>query len=141
MFAFNAAKRLSILFLSALLKGASVGPMIKLAIDVDSRFMSLQETSKQASMNDFRFEYSLLPSFTSILISAFVGIAIAFVCLSAATMLARRREYLYLGGLVASGLSILWWLQFVSSIFRGSSSLFKFEVNSNFKKERIVCFR
>ena len=43
-------------------------------------------------------------------------------------MLARRREYLYLGGLLSSGLSMLMWLQFASSIFGGSASIFKFEV-------------
>ncbi|KAF6163377.1 hypothetical protein GIB67_019435 [Kingdonia uniflora] len=42
-----------------------------------------------------------------ILITAFVGTAIAFGCFSAAAMLAKRREYLYLGGLLSSGLSIL----------------------------------
>lgn len=44
-------------------------------------------------------------------------------------MLARRREYLYLGGLLSSGLSMLMWLQFASSIFGGSASIFKFEVH------------
>ncbi|XP_010441497.1 PREDICTED: bax inhibitor 1-like [Camelina sativa] len=93
-------KRLSLLFVSAVLEGASVGPLIKVAIDVDP----------------------------SILITAFVGTAIAFVCFSAAAMLARRREYLYLGGLLSSGLSMLMWLQFASSIFGGSASIFKFEL-------------
>lgn len=35
---FDAAKRLFLLYLSALLKGASVGPMIMLVIDFDSRW-------------------------------------------------------------------------------------------------------
>ncbi|KAF6170419.1 hypothetical protein GIB67_014349 [Kingdonia uniflora] len=43
-------------------------------------------------------------------------------------MLAKRREYLYLGGLFSSGLSILFWLHFASSIFGGSAATFKFEV-------------
>ncbi|XP_009128942.1 bax inhibitor 1 [Brassica rapa] len=93
-------KRLSLLFLSAVLEGASVGPLIKLAVDFDP----------------------------SILITAFVGTAIAFICFSGAAMLARRREYLYLGGLLSSGLSMLMWLQFASSIFGGSASIFKFEL-------------
>jgi hypothetical protein len=37
---------------------------------------------------------------------------------------------LYLGGLVSSGLSILMWLHFASSIFGGSMAIFKFEVNN-----------
>ncbi|KAH0899241.1 hypothetical protein HID58_048809 [Brassica napus] len=93
-------KRLSLLFLSAVLEGASVGPLIKVAVDFDP----------------------------SILITAFVGTAIAFICFSGAAMLARRREYLYLGGLLSSGLSMLMWLQFASSIFGGSASIFKFEI-------------
>ncbi|CAH2046100.1 unnamed protein product [Thlaspi arvense] len=100
-------KRLSLLFLSAVLQGASVGPLVKVAVDVDP----------------------------SILITAFVGTAIAFVCFSAAAMLARRREYLYLGGLLSSGLSMLMWLQFASSIFGGSASIFKFELKNSADKE------
>lgn len=64
----------------------------------------------------------------SLLVSAFVGTAVAFACFSAAAMLARRREYLYLGGLLSSGLSMLLWLHFASSIFGGSTAIFKFEV-------------
>lgn len=64
----------------------------------------------------------------SVLVSAFVGTAVAFGCFSAAAMLARRREYLYLGGLLSSGISMLLWLHFASSIFGGSTALFKFEV-------------
>ncbi|KAK9144638.1 hypothetical protein Sjap_004541 [Stephania japonica] len=93
-------KRLSILMGSSLLQGASIGPLIDLALHVDP----------------------------SILISAFVGTAIAFACFSAAAMFAKRREYLYLGGLLSSGLSILFWLQLASSIFGGSSATYKFEL-------------
>uniref|UniRef100_A0A1J3DWY8 Bax inhibitor 1 n=1 Tax=Noccaea caerulescens TaxID=107243 RepID=A0A1J3DWY8_NOCCA len=98
--AYEQQKRLSLLFLSTLLQGASIGPLIKVAIDFDP----------------------------SILITAFVGTALAFMCFSAAAMLARRREYLYLGGLLSSGLSMLMWLQFASWIFGGSASMFKFEL-------------
>uniref|UniRef100_A0A1J3IG00 Bax inhibitor 1 n=1 Tax=Noccaea caerulescens TaxID=107243 RepID=A0A1J3IG00_NOCCA len=98
--AYEQQKRLSLLFLSTLLQGASIGPLIKVAIDFDP----------------------------SILIMAFVGTALAFMCFSAAAMLARRREYLYLGGLLSSGLSMLMWLQFASWIFGGSASMFKFEL-------------
>lgn len=93
-------KRMALLMAAALFKGASIGPLIELAIDFDP----------------------------SIVIGAFVGCAVAFGCFSAAAMVARRREYLYLGGLLSSGLSILFWLHFASSIFGGSMALFKFEV-------------
>ncbi|CAN0865516.1 Bax inhibitor 1, partial [Linum grandiflorum] len=84
---------------SGFLQGASIGPLIELAIDVDP----------------------------SLLITAFVRTAIAFGCFSAAAMVAKRREYLYLAGLLSSGLSILFWLHFASMIFGGSAALFKFE--------------
>lgn len=60
---------------------------------------------------------------------AFVGTAIAFGCFSGAAIIAKRREYLYLGGLLSSGLSILLWLQFATSIFGHTSATFMFEVN------------
>lgn len=93
-------KRVSLLMAAGLLEGASIGPLIDLAIDFDP----------------------------SILVGAFVGTAVAFACFSAAAMLARRREYLYLGGLLSSGVSILFWLHFASSIFGGSLAMFKFEL-------------
>ncbi|PON64620.1 Bax inhibitor 1-related [Parasponia andersonii] len=93
-------KRVAILMAAAVFEGASVGPLIDLAIQIDP----------------------------SILVSAFVGTALAFACFSAAAMLARRREYLYLGGLLSSGLSMLLWLHFASSLFGGSTAIFKFEL-------------
>jgi len=59
-----------------------------------------------------------------------VATALAFGCFSGAALVAKRREYLYLGGLVSSGLSILMWLHFASAIFGGSMALFKVEVNN-----------
>ncbi|KAL4565731.1 hypothetical protein LXL04_029834 [Taraxacum kok-saghyz] len=93
-------KRVSLLMASSFLQGASIGPLIELALDFDS----------------------------SILVSAFVGTGIAFACFSGAAMLAKRREYLYLGGLLSSGVSMLFWLHFASSIFGGSVGLFKIEL-------------
>ncbi|KAL2903042.1 Bax inhibitor 1 [Bienertia sinuspersici] len=93
-------KRVGLLMVAAALEGASIGPLVDLAIQVDS----------------------------SILVTAFVGCAIAFGCFSAAAMLARRREFLYLGALLSSGVSILFWLHFASSIFGGYAAIFKFEL-------------
>ncbi|KAK1286366.1 Bax inhibitor 1 [Acorus calamus] len=93
-------KRVGLLMAASLLEGASIGPLIELAIDLDP----------------------------SVIITAFVGTAVAFGCFSAAAVVAKRREYLYLGGLLSSGLSILIWLQFASSFFAGSTALFKFEL-------------
>ncbi|XVE57571.1 hypothetical protein DITRI_Ditri04bG0100700 [Diplodiscus trichospermus] len=93
-------KRVSLLMTSAVFEGASIGPLIDLAIQMDP----------------------------SILVAAFVGTAVAFACFSGAAMLARRREYLYLGGLLSSGVSMLLWLHFASSIFGGSTALSMFEI-------------
>ncbi|CAD6340642.1 unnamed protein product [Miscanthus lutarioriparius] len=92
--------RFALLMAAALLQGASVGPLVDLVIDVDPR----------------------------ILVTAFVGTAIAFGCFSGAAIIAKRREYLYLGGLLSSGLSILLWLQFATSIFGHTSTTFMFEL-------------
>lgn len=93
-------KRVGLLMAAAVFEGASIGPLVELAIDIDP----------------------------SVLISAFVGCAIAFGCFSMAAMVARRREFLYLGALLSSGVSILFWLHFASSLFGGSAAIFKFEL-------------
>ncbi|KAL9264483.1 Bax inhibitor 1-like protein [Drosera capensis] len=92
--------RVRLLMAAGLLEGASVGPLIQRAIEVNP----------------------------SILVTAFVGCAIAFGCFSMAAMLARRREYLYLGGLLSAGISTLLWLQFASFLFGASMSVFMFEI-------------
>lgn len=93
-------KRVSLLMAAALFEGATIGPLIDLALHVDP----------------------------SILLSAFVGCAVAFGCFSVAALLARRAEYLYLGGILSSSISLLFWLQFASSFFGGSAALFKFDL-------------
>ncbi|MCL7024024.1 hypothetical protein MKW94_005291, partial [Papaver nudicaule] len=93
-------KKASLLMASALFQGASIGPLIQVALDVDS----------------------------SIIVSAFVGTGIAFACFSGAAMLAKRREYLYLGGFLSASVSLMFWLSFASSIFGGSAAVFKFEL-------------
>ncbi|TKY55499.1 Bax inhibitor 1 [Spatholobus suberectus] len=97
---FEERKRVSLLMASALFQGASIGPLIDLAIVIDP----------------------------SLILSAFVATSLAFACFSATALVARRREYLYLGGLLSSGLSILMWLHFASSLFGGSIALFRFEL-------------
>ncbi|XP_010449593.1 PREDICTED: bax inhibitor 1 [Camelina sativa] len=93
------SKRRSVLFLYSLLKGASVGTVIKVVINFDS----------------------------SVLITAFVGTAVVFACFSAAAMLARRREYLYLGASISCCMSIFWLVKIASKIFGGSAFVFMFE--------------
>jgi len=96
----NEGKRAALLLAAAAFKGATLGPLIDAVIDIDA----------------------------SILVSAFVGTSLAFACFSAAAITARRREYLFLGGLLGSGISILMWLSLASSIFGGSSAIYTFEI-------------
>ncbi|KAI8546697.1 hypothetical protein RHMOL_Rhmol07G0140000 [Rhododendron molle] len=93
-------KRVALLMVTALFQGATIGPLIDVALQIDP----------------------------SILVGAFVGCAVAFGCFSVAAMLARRREYLYLGGFLSSSVSLLFWLHFASSVFGGSAALFKFDL-------------
>ncbi|KAB5564148.1 hypothetical protein DKX38_004202 [Salix brachista] len=133
-------KRVALLMAAALFEGASIGPLIDMAIQIDSRYISLcrfslyesdgtgNHTENYAYIAHYNMICGCFSCHVSVLITAFVGTAVAFGCFSAAAMLARRREYLYLGGLLSSGLSILLWLHFASSIFGGSAALFKFEL-------------
>ncbi|KAL4565826.1 hypothetical protein LXL04_029932 [Taraxacum kok-saghyz] len=82
-----------------ILKGASFSPIINLAIDFDPSIMLTQLT----------------------------GAAITLACFSIATMLSRRREYIYLGTLVFSSVLIFFWLDVASKIFGGDIALLQFE--------------
>ncbi|KAJ8485335.1 hypothetical protein OPV22_017820 [Ensete ventricosum] len=93
-------KRFGFLMAASVLEGASVGPLIELAIDFDPR----------------------------VLVTALVGTAIAFGCFSGAAIVARRAEFLYLGGLLSSGVSTLLWLQLAGSIFGHSVVMLKVEL-------------
>uniref|UniRef100_A0A0D6QXY3 Bax inhibitor 1 n=1 Tax=Araucaria cunninghamii TaxID=56994 RepID=A0A0D6QXY3_ARACU len=97
---YNESKRVKLLMAAAACQGASIGPLVELVISIDP----------------------------SILGTAFVGTGLAFGCFSGAAILARRREFLFIGGLLASGLSILLWLNFASAIFGGSTAVYMFEV-------------
>lgn len=96
----NEGKRATLLLAAAAFKGATLGPLIDAVIDIDS----------------------------SILVSALVGTSIAFACFSAAAITARRREFIFLGGVLGSGVSILMWLQLAAAIFGGSSAIYSFEI-------------
>ncbi|KAJ6839037.1 bax inhibitor 1-like [Iris pallida] len=93
-------ERFGLLMGTALFEGASVGPLIEIVLDLDPR----------------------------ILVTGFVGTSLAFLCFSGAAIVARRREFLYLGGLLSSGLSILFWLHFATSIFGYSVAAFNVEI-------------
>lgn len=93
-------KRLGYLMATAALEGASIGPLFESILDFDPR----------------------------ILVTGFVGTSLAFACFSGAAIVSKRREFLYLGGLLSSGFSILFWLRFASYIFGSSASMLNFEL-------------
>ncbi|PKU64672.1 Bax inhibitor 1 [Dendrobium catenatum] len=63
-----------------------------------------------------------------ILVTGFVGTSLAFACFSGAAIVSKRREFLYLGGLLSAGFSILFWMRFASFIFGSSASMFNIEL-------------
>lgn len=100
---YNENKRFMLLMVAALLNGVTLKPLIDIVISIDPRFYS-------------------------ILATAFIGTGLAFVCFTGAAILARRREFIFLGGLLASGLTTLIWLQFASALFGDFHSIYMFQV-------------
>ncbi|XP_039135291.1 bax inhibitor 1-like [Dioscorea cayenensis subsp. rotundata] len=92
-------KKFGLLMVSALSYGAVFGLLVEVAIEVNP----------------------------SILVTAFVGTAIAFGCFSGAAIIAKRREFLFLGGILSSCLTILLWLGIATIIF-GSSLAYTVEL-------------
>jgi len=87
-------KRFGLLNAFALAQGATIGPLIHLALSLDNGVLLIAQ--------------------------AFVGASLIFGCFSASALLAPRRSYLYLYGALSSALSVLWYLMFFNFFF-GSS--------------------
>lgn len=64
----------------------------------------------------------------SIVVMAFLGSVAVFACFSGAALVARRREYLFLGGILSSVVSLMLLLQFSSLIFGRSAFMYNVEV-------------
>ncbi|XP_041654701.1 probable Bax inhibitor 1 [Cheilinus undulatus] len=60
----------------------------------------------------------------SIIVTAFMGTSVIFICFTLSALYAKRRSYLFLGGTLMSGLSLLF-LMSVMNLFFGSVMLFK----------------
>jgi len=71
--------RLGLIALFGFLKGVTIGPLMVLAIAIDP----------------------------SVIVTAFLGTATVFVCFTMAALLAKRRYWLYLGGILSSALSAM----------------------------------
>eukprot|EP00252_Welwitschia_mirabilis_P009022 TRINITY_DN212_c0_g1_i2.p1 TRINITY_DN212_c0_g1~~TRINITY_DN212_c0_g1_i2.p1 ORF type:complete len:188 (+),score=13.80 TRINITY_DN212_c0_g1_i2:108-671(+) len=97
---FNERKRLGLLLTAAILKGATLGPVIDAVSEIGP----------------------------GIPITALVGTSLAFACFSGSAVLAKRRQYLFLGGILSSAISVLLWIQIASAFFSRSLSFYMLEV-------------
>uniref|UniRef100_A0A7M4DZU7 Transmembrane BAX inhibitor motif-containing protein 6 n=1 Tax=Crocodylus porosus TaxID=8502 RepID=A0A7M4DZU7_CROPO len=88
-------KRLGMLAGFAFLTGVNLGPLLEMCIAINP---------------------SILPT-------AFLGTAVIFTCFTLSALYARRRSYLYLGGFLFSGLSLMFFFSLVN-LFVGSTWLF-----------------
>jgi len=86
----NFSRRLAILASIGFFQGCSIGPLLTLAIDVNP----------------------------TIILSAFLGTAVIFVCFTLSALKAERHQYLALGGLLSSGVSFLFLIALVNLFFR-----------------------
>ncbi|MCL4127457.1 UNVERIFIED_CONTAM: hypothetical protein GTU68_001610 [Idotea baltica] len=92
----NQKQRLAMLGGFAFLSGINLGPLLQMAVMVNE----------------------------TLILQALLGTSIVFACFSLAALFAPRGQYLYLGGILMSGLSTLFWLSLMN-IFFGSKLLFQ----------------
>ncbi|KAM9786097.1 putative Bax inhibitor 1 [Neosynchiropus ocellatus] len=92
----NENKRLAILAGFAFFTGVGLGPTLDFVISISP----------------------------SIIVTAFMGTSLIFICFTLSALTAKRRSYLFLGGTLLSGLSLLL-LMSLMNIFLGSVMLFK----------------
>jgi len=92
----NQIKRLGMLTGFAFFTGISLGPLMDMVIEIDA---------------------SIIPS-------AFLGTTVIFVCFSLSALLSDQRQWLYLGGVLFSGLSTLFMLS-LFNLFLGSQLIYE----------------
>lgn len=76
----------------------------------------------------FFFSHLFVIGFRSIVMVAFLGSTAIFACFSGAALLAKRREYLFLGGILSSVISVMAMMQFGSLFFGRGVFMFNVEV-------------
>ncbi|CAI5501859.1 unnamed protein product [Closterium sp. Naga37s-1] len=96
----NESFRFRLLLAIAFSHGCSIGPLVDAVIQIN----------------------------LGLLVTAFVATAAIFLCFSGAALLAKRREYLYLGGFLASAVSTMLALRLASIFFGGSNAVFQIEI-------------
>jgi FtsH-binding integral membrane protein len=93
-------KRLSLLMGAAFFQGCSLGQLVQAILAINP----------------------------SIVLTAFLGTSTVFACFTAASLLAQRRSYLYLGGMLSSAVSVMLMLHLGSWVFGGSVAVFQIEL-------------
>jgi len=83
-------KRLGLLVGIAFLQGVMIAPLVQHTLAIDPTIVS----------------------------TAFLGTTCVFACFSAFALFSERRSYLYIGGMLSSGLSVLFVLSFANIFFR-----------------------
>jgi FtsH-binding integral membrane protein len=92
----NEPKRFGLLMLFATCTGLSTGPLIEMALHMDP----------------------------SIVVTAFTVTSAIFACFTLAALYAPDRKFLYLGGMLMSAMSTLFWMS-LANVFFGSRMLFQ----------------
>ncbi|KAL2631984.1 hypothetical protein R1flu_016670 [Riccia fluitans] len=100
---YETEKRYRILMGASFLQGLSLGPLVQLSSNVFD--------------GDF-----------GVVITALLGTVAIFASFSGAALFARRREYLFLGGILSSAVSAMLMLRFGSYLFGGASAMFNLEL-------------
>ncbi|BBN09766.1 Bax inhibitor 1 [Marchantia polymorpha subsp. ruderalis] len=99
---YEEGKRWKILMGASFLEGLSIGPLIDLC-------------------------NNLFPD-SGLVLTAFLGTIAIFASFSGAALFAKRREYLFLGGILSSAVSAMLTLRFCSYFFGGASAMFNLEL-------------
>jgi len=93
-------KRLNLLGGAALCQGMTIGPLVEVGLDMDA----------------------------SLIFTALLSTSVVFACFTGAALLSRRRDYLFLGGVISSALSTLALLRLVSFFTGGGAAMFQLEL-------------
>lgn len=97
--------RASLLMGFAFLTGIGCGGLVSMIYVIDPAY-------------DLGCLFTYLTFFPSIILTAFVGTVCIFASFSAFSMFAERRTFMYLGGFLASALSVLMWIGIANMFFR-----------------------
>jgi len=89
------AQRFIVLLGIAFLQGSLLGPMVERTINIDP----------------------------SIVVTAFIGTTVIFACFTGMSLFAVRRSYLYLSGILSSGLSLMCMISFMNIFFRSAAAV------------------